>query len=128
MRVLSAPSAITGNVIRFCSSISPEQPVYVPVKPAPGAKPSFCFDNVAMQIKQRGGSVVYGWAIWHWPGMYFEAEHHGVCRNRAGKLLDVSPAVDGGDAILFLPDPTAIYTTGAFRSTSTNQMERTRWP
>jgi hypothetical protein len=85
-------------------------------KPNGKSKQSHCFDNVARQIKRRRGSVAYGWAIWHWPGKYFEAEHHGVWRSPGGILLDVSPQLDGRRGILFLPDPTAVYDPLAPRS------------
>lgn len=116
MRILSAPRELDERVLRFCKSISPERPLYVRSKPVSKAKGSHCFDNVTRQIKRKNGSVAYGWAIWHWPGRYFEAEHHGVWRSPGGMLIDVSPQLDGRNRILFLPDPTAIYDPEAFRS------------
>jgi hypothetical protein len=116
MRVLSAPSNIDEAVLRFCSGISPERPLYVRVEPAADAKPTSCFDNVARQIKRHKGGIAYGWAIWHWPGRYFEAEHHGVWLSPDGALLDISPQLDGRERVLFLPHPRAIYDPLAFRS------------
>jgi hypothetical protein len=49
-------------------------------------------------------------------GLYFEAEHHGVWRNRRGDLLDVSPQLGDLTKILFLPDSTAVYNPSQFRS------------
>ncbi|BBB13965.1 hypothetical protein SPYCA_3223 [Sphingopyxis sp. FD7] len=71
---------------------------------------------MARKISRAGGSIAYGWAIWHIPGLYFEAEHHGVWRNRRGDLLDVSPQLGDVSEILFLPDSTAVYNPSQFRS------------
>lgn len=70
---------------------------------------SHCFDNVEREIARRGGETVYGWAIWHFRGAYFEAEHHGIWRHRKGELLDVSPQLNKAKKILFLPDQSATY-------------------
>jgi hypothetical protein len=67
-------------------------------------------------MSRAGGTVCYGWAIWHVPGLYFEAEHHGVWRSRQGKLVDVSPQLGSVPRIAFLPDPGAIYDPKRFRS------------
>lgn len=115
-RILSAPREIDDDVLRFCRGISPEAPFYVPVKPVSKGKMSRCFDNVARQIKRRRGSIAYGWAIWHWPGRYFEAEHHAIWRSPAGFQVDVSPQLDGRKRVLFLPDPEAVYEPSAVRS------------
>jgi hypothetical protein len=71
--------------------------------------------HVSRKILRAGGDIIYGWAIWHVPGLYFEAEHHGVWGNRQGALLDVSPQLANASKILFLPDPDAIYDRHCFR-------------
>lgn len=114
--VLPPPSVINGEVRGFCSGISSATPLYVPVRPARKAVQSYCFDNVAKWIKKHGGSIAYGWAIWFWPGAYFEAEHHGVWRNKKGALIDVTPPLRAINRILFLPDDTAVYDPLSFRS------------
>lgn len=60
--------------------------------------------------------MVYGWAIWNLKGVYFEAEHHGVWRNRYGDLIDVSPQFADARKILFLPDSSAVYDPQRFRN------------
>ena len=77
---------------------------------------SFCFDNVEARIGRAGGATVFGWAIWHLRGAYYEAEHHGVWRKRSGELVDVSPQLNGYGKILFLPDETAVYDPARIRS------------
>jgi hypothetical protein len=105
----TVPSRMTERLLAFCRSLSPHPPKFIPSKPSADAQASACFDNVARKVSRAGGSLVCGWAIWRLPGVYFEAEHHGVWRNRRGELIDVSPQINGARRILFLPDPEAAY-------------------
>jgi hypothetical protein len=114
--LLPPPKAINRSVKQFCSVISAETPVYVPVEPAPEAIASYCFDNVEAWSRKHGGRTVYGWAIWHWPGVYFEAEHHGIWESPQRELVDVTLGAPGAKQILFLPDRSAVFDTSAFRS------------
>lgn len=77
--------------------------------PVQGATVSFCFENVQRKVAKSGGSLAHGWAIWHMPSLYFEAEHHAVWRNKAGNLIDVSPQMGGRRRMLFLPDEDAVH-------------------
>ncbi|WP_447763339.1 hypothetical protein [Sphingopyxis panaciterrae] len=64
---------------------------------------------MAEKVRQKGGEITYGWAIWHRPNLYFEAEHHAVWRNDLGNLIDVSPQLGGRKRMLFLADAAAVY-------------------
>ncbi len=110
------PTKLTPALLEFCHSISPERPRLIRSKPLRDSLQSQCFDNVAKKVARAGGTTVYGWAVWHLRGAYFEAEHHGVWGKRDGQLLDVSPQFNDCRKILFLPDPDAIYDPGEFRS------------
>lgn len=112
----TVPRALTPPLLEFCAGIAPASPVFVPSIPIKRALTSFCFDNVARKVREKGGSVAYGWAIWHMPGLYFEAEHHGVWRNPLGNLIDVSPQLGGRRRLLFLLDDSAGYDAYAPRS------------
>lgn len=114
--ILGPPSQIDDATRAFCATISTETPLYVPVQPAPHARVAYCFDNSVAQALEHGGSAAYGWAIWHWPGRWFEAEHHAVWRQPSGALLDVTPQAGDPPRILFLPDPDAVYDPGTFRA------------
>lgn len=103
------PKSVSTEIRSFCRSISEYDPIWVRCRPDRDAVPSECFDNVARKVPHAGGSVVSGWAIWTTPGVYFEAEHHGVWRRRTGELVDVSPQPNLPKRILFLPDPEAVY-------------------
>jgi hypothetical protein len=109
------PKSLTPELLNFCRSISNDRPIYVRSKMSSDAKASACFDNVARKIDRAGGTIAYGWAIWHITGLYFEAEHHGVWRNRRGELVDVSPQLGNVSKILFLPDAFAVYDVRKFR-------------
>jgi hypothetical protein len=111
----TVPIKITPELLSFCRSISADRPRYIRTKPAADAQPSSCFDNVAAKIGRAGGDIVHGWAIWHVPRAYFEAEHHGVWRNRRGEMVDISPQPGDPRKILFLPDPSAIYNPTSIR-------------
>lgn len=111
----TVPRALTPALLEFCGSIAPVEPVFVPSIPLKRAATSFCFENVTQRVEEKGGSIAYGWAIWHMPGFYFEAEHHGVWRNKLGNLIDVSPQIGGRKHLLFLPDEGAVYDPFAIR-------------
>lgn len=113
--ILGPPAEIDAATLAFCATISPETPVYVPVHPAAAAKPAYCFDNSVAQARAAGGEAAYGWAIWRWPGVWFEAEHHAVWRTPARDLIDVTPQTGEPPRILFLPDPEAIYDPSTYR-------------
>jgi hypothetical protein len=109
------PAAIDEAVLAFCATVAPGMPEYVDVVPGEGAAIAYCFDNAAAQVARAGGSIAYGWAIWRWPGRYFEAEHHGIWRSPDGVLRDVTPMLYGQTRILFLSDPGAVFDPARFR-------------
>jgi hypothetical protein len=111
----TVPRSLTSKLLEFCASIAPREPVFIPSVPIKRAMTSFCFDNVAQKVREKGGSITYGWAIWHMPDLYFEAEHHAVWRNKLGNLIDVSPQMGGRKRLLFLPDENAVYDPFALR-------------
>ena len=113
--ILGPPAQIDEATLAFCATISSEAPRYVSLKPAPWAKLAYCFDNSAEMAAREGGSAAYGWAIWRWPGRWFEAEHHAVWRGPDGTLLDVTPQPGEPERTLFLPDRQAVYDPTTFR-------------
>jgi hypothetical protein len=70
-----------------------------------------CFQNVRRKAEREGGSIQFGWAIWTWPRVFIEAEHHAVYVPPDGQpWQDVTPAEDPETKRrLFLPDDTATY-------------------
>jgi hypothetical protein len=111
------PEAIDEAVLAFCARVAPGRvPEYVEVMPGAGARVAYCFDNAAAAVAAGGGAVAHGWAIWRWPGRYFEAEHHGIWRRPDGTLIDVTPMLYGQRRILFLSDPEAVFDPARYRS------------
>lgn len=105
----TVPRTVTPEIRAFCRTFAAGDPVFVRCRPDKDAIASECFDNVARKVARAGGSIVSGWAIWTTPGVYLEAEHHGVWRRRTGELVDVSPQPNLPRRILFLPDPAAVH-------------------
>ncbi|HEX8301936.1 hypothetical protein [Sphingomonas sp.] len=113
--ILGPPAEIDAATRAFCATISSAEPLYVPVDPAAHAKVAYCFDNSVIQAGAQGGEAAYGWAIWRWPGRWFEAEHHAVWRRADGSLVDVTPQLGDPPHTLFLPDPDAVYDPATYR-------------
>lgn len=109
------PKGISPAIQSFCASIAPGRPVWVQSRPDVDAILSFCFENVRQRVLKTGGRIVYGYAIWHLPNAYFEAEHHAVWEDPDGQLLDISPQYNDYPKILFLRDDAAVYDPGNFR-------------
>jgi hypothetical protein len=99
------------HVRRFCRTVVPgARPQVIPIRPGEECEPLNCFGNVQMEVERSGGSVRFGWAIWEWPRVFIEAEHHAVYDPGNGQpWRDVTPSVDRETARLFLPDDRATY-------------------
>jgi hypothetical protein len=98
------PVQITEEIERFCDRIAPgRKPVYVPVRPAAGARVSRCHVNVEGHVRVHGGGPVYGWIVWQSAAL-LHAEFHSNWLSPAGEMIDITPKADGEDRVLFLPD------------------------
>ena len=88
----TTPARITQVIIDFCASItSDSSPEYIDVCPASWATPNECFNNVPRMVKQYGGSMISGWAVWQRGNMLLDAEAHAIWRTPDGKLIDITP-------------------------------------
>ncbi|WP_316176337.1 SEC-C domain-containing protein [Bradyrhizobium sp. SZCCHNRI1073] len=109
------PDAITPAVQQLAAEISPEyQPRYVEMAPEPMSRPRECFFNVKAKIERDGGKILYGWAIWEWPRVFLEAEHHAVWSN-GPSLIDVTPQEPGIRRVLFVPDPAQEFDESSYQ-------------
>jgi hypothetical protein len=107
----TTPEKITGQVMRLCERILPgAKPVYVQVHTH-----SECFLNVCAAVDHANGRIAYGWAIWLWPGVLAEAEHHAVWELPDGTLVDITPKAHGEQIILFLRDDCATFDYDGFQ-------------
>lgn len=106
----TTPARITQVLIDFCASItSDSSPEYIDVCPAPWAALNECFNNVYRMVKQYGGSMISGWAVWQRGNMLLDAEAHAIWRAPDGKLIDITPHSYNEKRILFLFDSSVCY-------------------
>lgn len=105
----STPRRTTQAILALCDEINPgAKPFEVPVRPADQSEKDECFHNVRQIVEKEGGTLLYGWAIWEWPKVLVEAEHHAVWE-KDGVFIDVTPKLNKEKRILFLPDPQRAY-------------------
>lgn len=111
MTLSQTPKTIDAAVSRLCAAINPEaRPVYLEIKPDPDSESLDCFHNVRRKAEREGGEIQLGWAIWTWPRVFVEAEHHAVYLSPEGQLIDTTPPqAHGITRRLFLPDAAAVY-------------------
>jgi hypothetical protein len=100
----TTPSCVTPKLQAFVQALGAAAPTLVPVVPAAGAAPGWCYRNVARAIAEQGGGAAQGWTIWSCD-LFATAEYHVVRRRGDGSLVDVTPKVDGETEILFAVDP-----------------------
>lgn len=104
------PLAASPQIVDLCAEIATGvEPEFILHEPSQDAVVRECFNNVAERVRRIGGDLVYGWAIWEWPGVFIEAEHHAVWRSPDGVLIDITPHEYPTHGVLFLPDPLATY-------------------
>ena len=106
------PTGISPRVQKLRREINPDAPpVYITITPSAGCVPNDCFECVRQKVARDGGQIQYGWAIWEWPRIHVEAEHHGVYEPPTGPpWMDITPS--GLPEIrrrLFLRDDSATY-------------------
>lgn len=107
---MKSKNKIAPFILNFCNEISTEKPVLVPLSPLPDKPINECFTIVPEHIAAHGGKQKIGWCIHVWRKVLIEAEFHCVWESPEGKLIDTSPKIYQTDFIIFLPDPTKIYT------------------
>ena len=104
------PTECVGVLRDLCGQlVSDGEPLYVEVRPTPGAPPDDCFPTVDAHVQANGGMARYGWSLWELPSVFVEAEFHAVWQSPSGGLLDVSSKKWDAARILFLPDPRRAY-------------------
>lgn len=106
------PEASAPHVVDFCTRIRPGSvPLRLPIQPDVGCLPRECFHNVRQKTEREGGRIRFGWAIWDWPRVYIEAEHHAVHEDENGLFTDVTPSTEGDTQVarLFLIDDSATF-------------------
>lgn len=107
----STPKKVSSEIYALCADldIRHAKPVFVDVRPLPGAVQLDCFPTVIRHVETNGGSICHGWRFWGMPDIFVEAEFHAVWRRPDESLLDISPNQAGDDRVLFIPDPNRVY-------------------
>jgi hypothetical protein len=107
---MRVPPEITDQVREFAREKvnSASEPHFVKVAPEPWCKPGDCFENVRRKVAKEGGAIQFGWAVWEWPGVFLEAEHHAVYVRPDSSFVDITPC-EFGTRRLFVPDDSATY-------------------
>ena len=86
------------------------KPQFITITPGAGCQPADCFANVQKKVARDGGRIQFGWSLWEWSGLYFEAEHHAVfAPPDASSYIDITPCEYGNRQRLFIPDDTATW-------------------
>jgi hypothetical protein len=109
---ITVPAEISDKVRQFArEKVGPTtEPQFVTITPEKGCAPADCFANVQKKVAKEGGRIQFGWALWEWPGVYFEAEHHAVyVPPGSSSFLDITPSEFGITRRLFVPDDAAVY-------------------
>lgn len=102
---LKTPKVLSESDFEFMKSINNNRHIFLKISnESKRYTPLECFDNVKQKIKQDGGSPLFGWCIWK-NEVLIEAEFHCVWQSRNKKqIIDITPQMDGGSRIIFLPE------------------------
>jgi hypothetical protein len=100
----TTPREITSDVRAFAAQLGNELPRRIPVQSDNYGVYGWCSDGVLEKMKHAGGSIVFGWTIWEWPGVLLTGEFHAVWMDATGTLYDITPKPHGETEIIFLPD------------------------
>jgi hypothetical protein len=100
----TTPPEITPEVRAFAAQLSNEPPNRVPVRNDKFGVYGWCSNGVLEKIKHDGGSIVFGWTIWEWPGVLLTGEFHAVWMDAKNNFYDITPKPHGETEIIFVPD------------------------
>ena len=106
----TVPPVHAEHVAVFSGKVVPGvSPVAVRHRPRLDRPQRECFPIVEEQIATQGGTMITGWALWEWPGVFIEVEFHAVWCAPDDALLDLTPNRMLPQEIVFLPDPRTKY-------------------
>jgi hypothetical protein len=104
---------LSGQVRQLCAQLSDAPPIFLPFTRLGRYRIHQCHANVFHRVRTYGGERINGWSIWE-NSWYAEAVFHCVWQTTQGKLLDITPRLNGEVTILFVPDPITRLTRGPF--------------
>jgi hypothetical protein len=77
----TTPREITSDVRAFAAQLGNELPRRIPVQSDNYGVYGWCSNGVLEKMKHAGGSIVFGWTIWEWPGDPQTADRRGGTRS-----------------------------------------------
>ena len=109
---MKRPNKDKKHVKQFISDNFPHLKAgYVSHIPLSGKPENECIDTVKEYIKDNGGTLILGWAIWEEPNVLIEAEFHAIWMSPEGDFFDISPRSSLGNLkrTLFIQDTSIDY-------------------
>lgn len=100
----TSPKELTPELRAFCAKLSSDAPAVVPVVDDPHGLYGWCVDGVQSKVVADGGRPVFGWCVWEWPEVMWNAEFHCAWESPEGELLDITPKPQFEQEIVFVPD------------------------
>lgn len=124
---LSTPAKLTGEIRRFCATLSDTTPLVLKAVVFPGCDSQDAFANLTTQVERFGGSSLPGWRIVIWPRVMLHAEPHMVWHSPKDEVIDVTATPDRATHSVFVPDPRAAERPSPVRLALAKDADLARW-
>jgi hypothetical protein len=98
------PKTISDDIMLFAADLGAAPPVYVTISAPPDAEVGDRAENIERQCRLRGGTPMFGRAIFSADDLYVAGEFHCVISTPQG-LVDVTPSPTGETRTLFAAYP-----------------------
>lgn len=124
---LSTPPKLTGEIRRFCATLSTAEPVLVKAVVFPGCDGADAFANLPGQIERFAGRPLPGWRIVVWPRVLLHAEPHVIWHSPKDELIDVTATPDRATRTVFVADQRAAGRPAPVRQALVADSDLARW-